>query len=88
MIRNYPTIFLGYNVVCSVEIQPPFRRNMLRPYSELRINKARNLLKKATCSSEKSVDFHRTTLRYIPEARTLRNHRMKNPESHVSVDVY
>jgi hypothetical protein len=27
----------------------------------------------ATCSSETSVDFHRTTLSYIPEERTLQN---------------
>jgi hypothetical protein len=27
----------------------------------------------ATCSSETSTDFHRTTLRYIPEDRTLNN---------------
>jgi hypothetical protein len=28
----------------------------------------------ATCSSETSVEFHRTTRRYIPEDRTLHNH--------------
>jgi hypothetical protein len=31
----------------------------------------------STCSSEKSVDFQRTKRRYIPEDRTLHNHRCK-----------
>jgi hypothetical protein len=35
----------------------------------------------ATCSSEKSADFQGTTLRYIPEDKTLRNHRIKNLKS-------
>jgi hypothetical protein len=29
-----------------------------------------------------SVDFHRTTRRYIPEDRTLHNHRYKNLKSY------
>jgi hypothetical protein len=32
----------------------------------------------ATCSSEALVDFQRSTRRYIPEDRTLRNHRCEN----------
>jgi hypothetical protein len=28
----------------------------------------------STCSSETSVDFQRTTWRYIPENRTIRNY--------------
>jgi hypothetical protein len=32
----------------------------------------------ATCSTETSVDFQRTTRRYIPEDRTLRYHRCEN----------
>jgi hypothetical protein len=32
----------------------------------------------ATCSSETSVDFQRTTRRYIPEDKTLHNHRCEN----------
>jgi hypothetical protein len=35
----------------------------------------------ATCSSESSVDSHRTTRRYIPEDRTLHNHRYENLNS-------
>jgi hypothetical protein len=33
---------------------------------------------KATCSSETSVDFQRTTQRYIPEKRTFQGHRCEN----------
>jgi hypothetical protein len=36
----------------------------------------------ATCSSETSLDFQRTTWRYIPEERTLRNHRCENLKSY------
>jgi hypothetical protein len=32
----------------------------------------------STCSSEVSVDFQRTTRRYIPEDRTLYNYRYEN----------
>jgi hypothetical protein len=35
----------------------------------------------AICSSETSVDFHQTTWRYIPEDRTLHNHRCENLKS-------
>jgi hypothetical protein len=35
----------------------------------------------ATCSSETSVDSQRTTWRYIPEDRTLHNHRCENLKS-------
>jgi hypothetical protein len=34
-----------------------------------------------TCSTETSVDFQRTTWRYIPEDRTLHNHRCENVKS-------
>jgi hypothetical protein len=36
----------------------------------------------ATCSSETSVNFQRTTRRYIPEGRTLYNHRCENLNSY------
>jgi hypothetical protein len=36
----------------------------------------------ATCYSETSVDFQRTTRRYIPEERTLRNHSCENLKSY------
>jgi hypothetical protein len=32
----------------------------------------------ATCSSETSVDFQRTTSRYIPDYKVLHNHRCEN----------
>jgi hypothetical protein len=36
----------------------------------------------AICSSETSVDFQRTTRRYIPKDRTLHNHRYENLKSY------
>jgi hypothetical protein len=32
----------------------------------------------AICSPETSVEFQRTTRRYIPEERTINNHRCEN----------
>jgi hypothetical protein len=46
----------------------------LSPYSS-------NLRMEAICSAENSVDFQRATWHYIPEDRTLRNHRCENLES-------
>jgi hypothetical protein len=34
------------------------------------------------CSSQTSVDFQRTTTRYIPRGRTLQNHRRENLKSY------
>jgi hypothetical protein len=44
----------------------------------------------ATCSSETSTDFQRTTRRYIPEdSITLQNHRCENLKSYMlMVNVY
>jgi signal-transduction protein with cAMP-binding, CBS, and nucleotidyltransferase domain len=42
----------------------------------------------ATCFSEKSVDFQRTTRRYIPEDRTLHDHRCENLKSYISVAYF
>jgi hypothetical protein len=42
----------------------------------------RTLKMDAICSSETSVDFHRTTRRYIPEDSTLHNHRCENLKSY------
>jgi hypothetical protein len=39
----------------------------------------------ATCSPETSVDFQRTTRRYIPEDRTLHNHRCENLKSYINL---
>jgi hypothetical protein len=36
----------------------------------------------ATCSSEMSLDFQRTTQRFIPEDKTLHNHRCENLKSY------
>jgi hypothetical protein len=41
----------------------------------------------ATCSSEMSLDFQRTTRCYIPEDRTLHNHRCENLRSCVVKQV-
>jgi hypothetical protein len=38
-----------------------------------------------TCSFETSVDFQPTERRYIPEERTLHNHRCENLKSYVSI---
>jgi hypothetical protein len=38
----------------------------------------------AICSSETSVDFQRTTQRYIPEDGTLHNHRCENLKSYIT----
>jgi hypothetical protein len=50
-----------------------------------RISQARNQCeagrKKSSYSSETSVDFQRTTRRYIPEGRTLHKHRCENLKS-------
>jgi hypothetical protein len=43
----------------------------------------------ATCSSETSVDFKRTTRRYIPEdRRPLHNHRCSNLKSYIYLFMY
>jgi hypothetical protein len=39
----------------------------------------------AIYSSETSIEFQRTTLRYIPEASTLHNHRCDNLKSYTEV---
>jgi hypothetical protein len=66
----------------SVESQPTFRSNTSLPPSGsknmLCIATCLTLMLEATCSSETSVDFQRTTRRYIPEDRTLHKPRCKN----------
>jgi hypothetical protein len=42
---------------------------------------------KAICSSETFVDFQRITRCYIPEDRTLHNHRCENQKSCYHVDL-
>jgi hypothetical protein len=39
----------------------------------------------ASCSSETSVDFQLTKRRYIPENRTLHNHRCDNLKSYINL---
>jgi hypothetical protein len=41
----------------------------------------------ATCSSETSVYSQLTAGRYIPEARTLRNHRCENIKSYINLEL-
>jgi hypothetical protein len=38
----------------------------------------------AICSSETSVGFQRTTLRYIPEDSIFHNHRCENLKSYIN----
>jgi hypothetical protein len=40
-------------------------------------------ISEVTFSSETSADFQRTTRRYIPEGRTLHNHRCENLRSYI-----
>jgi hypothetical protein len=42
----------------------------------------------ATRSSETSVDFQMTTQRYIPEDRTLHNHRCEKLKSYTVHDMF
>jgi hypothetical protein len=42
----------------------------------------------STCYSEASVDFQRTTRRYIPEDRTFHNHRCENLKSYRDHKAY
>jgi hypothetical protein len=70
-----------------------FHRNMLPLYSWLKSNRlpfcftySSILMMEATCSSETTIEFYRTIRRYIPEARTLRNHRCENLRSYIMQD--
>jgi hypothetical protein len=73
---------LGYNAVYTVESQPTFRRNISPLSSGLCLPPAFTLVSwsaysstlnlEAICSSETSVNFRRTTRRYIAEDSTLR----------------
>jgi hypothetical protein len=40
------------------------------------------------CPSETSVDTQRTTRRYIPEDRTLHNHRCENRKSYITIPCF
>jgi hypothetical protein len=61
---------LGYNAVSSVETS---YLSLLAIWTKLVscLAYSSTLKMEATCSSETSVDFQRTTRRYIPEVRTL-----------------
>jgi hypothetical protein len=59
--------------MCSVESKQTFRRNVSPPFSGSK-----------NCSSETSVDFQRTTRRYIPEDRPLHNHCCECLKSYIS----
>jgi hypothetical protein len=69
----------------SVERQPTFRRNMPPFIFNMLVpcvaySSTRNM--EGASSSEISIDFQRTTRRYIPEDRALQNHRCKNLRSY------
>jgi hypothetical protein len=56
----------------------------MRDYYQRLLSHEATLKMEATCSSETSVDFQRTTRCYIPEDRTLHNHRCENLKSYTS----
>jgi hypothetical protein len=69
-----------------------FRKNMSPPWRisfTLDFCLAYSSIQKmeAISSSETSVDFQRTTRRYIPEDRILHNHRCENFKSYILKDV-
>jgi hypothetical protein len=75
---------LGYDAVQSVESQLTFRRNIFPSSSGLESKPSKKTFMKqaesnATCTSETSVDFQRTILRYIPEDRTLHKKNLLTP---------
>jgi hypothetical protein len=47
-----------------------------------------NLKTEVICSPETYVDLQRTTWRFIPDDRTILNHRCENPNFHLGVYVY
>jgi hypothetical protein len=63
----------------------PFRRNISHAACSMLVSclvYSLTLKIEETCSSETSVDFQRTKRRYIPEDRTLLNHRCGNLKSY------
>lgn len=79
---------LGYNAVCSLESNPTFQRKC-----RLQLRKRKipwflsglnyfTLKKLTACSSETSSDFQRTTLRCVPEDRSVYNHCCENLPPH------
>jgi hypothetical protein len=92
---------LVYNAMQSVESQPTFRRNMIpssgsknkpseKPASKQVATSAYFSTPKmeAICSSETSVDFQRTTRRYIPEDSSLHNHRCEYLKSYAFLSIF
>jgi hypothetical protein len=85
-------VCLGYDAVQSVESHPNLWRNMSPPSSESKNKPSKKpawkkvaypstLKIEATYSSETSVDFRRTTRRYIAEDESLHNHNCDNLKS-------
>jgi hypothetical protein len=72
---------LVYNAVWSVENQPTFRRDMSLLFSGSRNKPSKKPAWKEAASRAKQ----RATWRYIPEARTLHNHRCENLKSYITV---
>jgi hypothetical protein len=58
----------------SLSLQPALTMVSFSAYSTLKME--------AMCSSETSVNFQQATWRFIPEDRTLHNHRSENLKSY------
>jgi hypothetical protein len=96
-LRDEELYLLRYEAVWSVESQPTFRRN-ISPPAELCLPAAFTLVfcpayfstlrMESICYSETSVDFQRTTRRYIPEDSTLHNYRCGSLKYYKLRDVH
>lgn len=67
---------MGHKAMCSFENQQKFRRNRSPSSSVSENEPSKKLNVKLTAS--KTTDFQQTTMRYVPEDRTLNKYRCEN----------
>jgi hypothetical protein len=95
-IENDISIRFAPEEFCILDVKPcsPLKVNQCfgrtssgskKPGWQKVVNRAVDPEMEATCSSETSVDFQRTTRRYIPEERILHNSRCENLKSYRGV---